>query len=242
MSYLQADRSHYVDLDTFEFVPIECKKAPAEILVPEYFWHFNAADTHFEHEVRRGRVLIEPTTYKRVVVFPLNNLQIEIFGISNTRFIISYKDRDVVNSFEMSYSMHSMRVYGNFNNQATLTGVSYYTMMYNTFDQHNVRFDSDKVETHYHKLTSLAVIPHTGNYPDKMCIGLSHNKYKVTYRGRDLYECYAFVIGPSAVLLKDNLEYDSLVLLNDIRPGELSADAIVHSVNPKAVKLKVLQK
>lgn len=242
MSYLQADRSHLVDLDTFEFVQLELRKAPAEIFVPEHFWRFNAAAMHFEHDIRGGRALIEPTTYKKVVVFPLNNLQIEIFGMSNTRFVLSYQDKDVENSIEVSYTAHSMCVYGDINNQATLKGVSFYAVLYDKFDQFNVVFDSDKVTTHYHRLENLALIPTTGNYPDKMCIGLSHNKYRVLYRGRDLYSCYAFVIGPCAILLKDNLEYDSVVLLNGAKQGVLYADAIVHSVNPRAVKMKILQK
>lgn len=242
MNYLQVDKSHLVDLDTFEFVQIELREAPAQIYVPEHFWHFNAADTHFEHDTRDGRVLIEPTTYKKVVVFPLNNMQIEVFGMSNTRFVLSYRDKGIENSIEVSYTAHSMRVFSDISNQATLKGVSFYEVLYDKFDQFNIVFDGDKVATHYNRLDGLALIPTTGNYPDKMCIGLSHNKYRVLYRGRDLYSCYAFVIGPCAILLKDNLEYDSVVLLNGAKQGVLSADAIVHSVNPRAVKMKIMQK
>lgn len=104
-----------------------------------------------------------------------------------------------------------------------------------------VDFDEDIERPSFKWIDDLAHM--TTNVPleDRFSYGLRHEQYGVVYKGRRLNgTSYAFLFGTWAVLLDDDLKYDSLVVLEGADSATLCVNAVIHTVNPYMVKVKTL--
>lgn len=73
--------------------------------------------------------------------------------------------------------------------------------------------------------------------------GLRHSPYTVIYKGKKLSgSCYALLCGACAIMLDDDLRYDSLALLNGANTVQLSVKRFCHTVNPYITKVMVMMK
>ena len=73
--------------------------------------------------------------------------------------------------------------------------------------------------------------------------GLSPQEYTFTYRGRQLGgTSLAYMCGPFAVLLDDDLSFDTLVALRGVQYNELIVDKFVYTVNTYIIKVMALWK
>lgn len=72
---------------------------------------------------------------------------------------------------------------------------------------------------------------------DVFSYGLSSNKYRIRCRGYNTgRDCYALLCGTWAILLTDDMQFDSLALLRGVDDRSLDVSKFVHTINPIVMK------
>lgn len=250
MVYLQADRRTLINLRTFEFVPMNSLKC-ANVLTPFYLWEFKEDD---EHDVRvDGRVT---WSFIATDILELKGFRITVHGTA--RVVIELYDR--IRGMDMTLEMicspsilgDSISVY-----RPMLDGVSA-NLKVNSRDRSlpeqvirtNDIFDERRSRqgmqiyghvSRFHPVDNLSYRGGKFVGADTLSFGISPHQYEVSYRGRKLNgSSYAWLYGASAVLLGDDLSFDSLVLLGRCSNESLDIQRVLYTVNPYIVRVQTL--
>ena len=78
---------------------------------------------------------------------------------------------------------------------------------------------------------------------NKLSYGLRNKQYHVTFKGKRLGgTCYAMMLGLWAILLGDDLSFDSVVMLDGATSDELIVNRFIHTSNPYILKVMTLTK
>lgn len=76
---------------------------------------------------------------------------------------------------------------------------------------------------------------------NRLSLGVLPSRYIVRYRGKKLNgNSYALVSGTWAVLLGDDMSFDSIVILNGATQSVLEIDQVAYTVNPYMVKVMTM--
>lgn len=244
MKYQQVSTTHLVQPETFKLiseVPAPSSE-PSVIAVPFFFSKFSPDDT-----VRWGQYKVK---CKTELVFQLSLNQLFVSwenGRDYHKGHLDFKDErtghqvfmtlDVTTNTAVSYSQVGTDevFYGvDYRLQSTAFENKVYRQEYRGQDQTDIQFI---------KVPDLGT---RGVYrigKNEFSMGISANQWKVRYRGKLLHgTCYALLCGTWAILLSDDLKFDSLVYLNGVQDGTLLVEEIPYTANPYIIKVLTLSK
>lgn len=225
--YLQADKSTVIDTQSYEFIPMFIKERPFEMEIPFYLW--SAPEPH-------ARVIGESVMTKTQRL-TLHNLQIDLslsYRKASLEFLDSMKGRwETVLLSSFPTASHQ----GTPNEHAT--GVDHSIAAGGVVRKYRVDFNWSAS-----KFKPIADFDSQGIAQYKTAnfsFGISPEQFKVVYCGKELSgESYAFVCGPWAVLLTDDLSFDALALLDGAETGRLHVARFAYAANPYIVRAMTL--
>lgn len=242
MGYLLANTRYVIDTSTWQFVYSLEGFGPCAVDIPYYFW---------EHA---KSILKHPdNVLKRTQLIALNNLDVEFTALWRQKGDMAIFDYHTVRlSFihggkQETWYLNVNPVFGNTSysrmTDTQLRGVDY-EFWRGDGERQKARSDFFDIEDRpiFERISTLSwVRPSISSVRSCPHFGISHDKYLVWYRSKQLRgSCYALLCGTWAILLDDDFSFDSLVSLKSASDGRLYIDQIMATVNPYVVKIKTL--
>lgn len=244
--YLQSSRTSLLDLATFQFIKSKDRKRPFEVSVPFYFWEFKEPEEHRVITVANvldGLLKNAVSLYRRVSAVQLNDLTIDfIEGFEQVAIKFFDIKRGQPSSILLKCYPH-VKSMPSVSREPFLESVEYKyvinhgsphqindEMYMSLFSAPSFRFMAGLADA------KAAIGPH-----DKFFYGLAPGQYDIKYKDKWLDgKCYALVCGPWAILLTDDLKFDSLVSLLSATSVSLIIHRIIYTTNTYVTKVAVL--
>lgn len=225
--FLFINKLHVVDYDTWKIVPRAKMPRQSICHVPSFFWSYKGKDTH-KSLVGLGKF----NTYKLTLIMQLNGFTVQT-GVDNA--IIRIQIKDGLKEFQLRWTFGE---WGNHDSSGfdILDNVTYDIRSGSEVDQYVCKCDHifDYIEG-----LSKAGFKQFDN--SDMQFGISEKRLRVTYKDKELNgTTYALIYGPWAILLSDDMKFDSLVYLDGLRYGTLYIHKIVYTVNTYVMKVMML--
>lgn len=250
MDYVKSCDKWFIDTRTWEFIPEnDIPLSPLiDVAVPAPLWHFKEEERHVAYKLFRDGILP-----KRAAIYYSKVDEVQLHGL-RVVFHDAYKDATIEfmsNGKQVRLQVKSEPHLGRF--KIANTNARGTTYAFNEF-HHNGNVVDTKIMfkerswgwPFFRPVTGCGTWgkASSGLIGDNLFIFvLSNYDYDVSYRGTLLNgKSYALLCGPWAILLSDNLEFDSLVYLNGARGYALDVEHIMYTVNPYMVKMKTLVK
>lgn len=226
------NKSHLIDNMTFSFVPFSRRTNPFEVYIPAFYWEYPEGRQHIEYISRAGQVI--QNVYTRTDSLYLNQLEVVLqLGYKNAQ--IAFKNEAVggytvirIDAFPRPSYVHkagqSRNTVGSIDYRVIIDGVQ-----------------KDYKSTIRHMEIGSTTVPALtriiGSGDDWFVFGISPHPHEVKYRGRLLDgRSYALICGPWAILLTDDLRFDSLACLSLVQDRKLYVDRFLYTVNPYITK------
>lgn len=235
MHYTQGSCSYLIDRSTYQFVPLGKQSAADEITVPFYFWWHpkgvgNRVESNSGIRVRSNKVR-------------LNRLEVS-FTKDYSHCLIDFWDK-AKGGFskimvESSYSVQ--QIMRNGKKVRKMYGVQYDIAINDKSSRVFSAFDTKLHPVYdFHWVVDLGHAP--DKVPNKFSYGVCPEQYSIIYNYKELSgKTLAMLCGPFAILLDDDLTFDSLVLLKGAKTSELCVDRFVYTVNSYIMKIMMLSK
>lgn len=246
MNWLQADRGHLIHPETYKIVPMGNIKEAIHVDVPFYLWIYDEPDYHLGVtgvRVVNGVPANIYSQFRHVDTLELNMLEIHFVAFREAQ--ISFLDTSIGRWNQLNLIMRKDRLTEN------KKGVKTHRLMFvdfmlvvgvgGTLHQWHVDYDSayDKKRT-FPPVPGLA--PGFENFGQMaLSYGIRYKRYKIVYKGHTLdIKCYAFLYGVWAILLKNDMSFDSLVTLIGASHDTLTVSDFLYTVNPYITKVRFL--
>lgn len=230
---MQADKSHYVDMDTFKFVTAPERVKPFNVDVPWYLWAKQSSRQHYIPHPELNSSSILSMVHK----FDLKDMTIH--------FKRTYRDASMMFWDKIKHCLVDLSIQCGpcLINQGTqftnITGVDYHILVDYVGSAYHTEIPIQGRPFSLVSDLSHNAIPNYGG--NEFCMGLRPNPYEVRYKGRVLNgESLALLCGVWAVLLDDDLSFDTLVLLEGVDYDRLFVSAFPYTTNPYILKVKTL--
>lgn len=227
--YVQVSSGWLVDKDTYKLIPGYKRESTCTIDVPDFMW---TSGTGYNMTIRRGDDVEE---HIRSYSMDLNNLLVT-FHPTYRGFEIHIKDETYIN---VGYFFRYMT--------QKMGGQAYDEVVGVDFDVaiNRVRKDFRAMPLErvpaFEYIIGLGTVTEDVQSRSKFCYGISDSQWRIRLRGRELNgKSYALLCGPCAVLLSDNFEFDSLMLLSGVSSKALDVAKVAYSVNPYVIKAATL--
>lgn len=237
MRYLQADKEWLLSLDSYEFVRIQDRIKPAEVLVPFYLWDFPESMRHFYVP----KVGAEPCVFQNCNQVALNKLT---FTFESGMKSVVFAFYDILKKDWSCVRLRSNITLSTYTPSIgqQLTGVEYDIKFDDVAKAVQCKFTRPvKTSVRFHPVDLLDNREVLGMCDDMFSYGVLHIPYRVVYRGRELSgKSYAMLCGYWAVLLDDTMAFDSFVFLNGVSGNVLFIEKFVYTVNSYVVKMRTL--
>lgn len=233
MAYIQTAYATILDTSTFSFTSLQevSKIGKQKVLVPQHLYPFQDK----ERLIRDTSTLLS-----RAEEFDLNNLHLYLYvmpNFSETYGTVVFPDKRTGKQLE--YKMHNKAIYDGMDDVA-------YLDIDGTFAGERVRerIDLDEPPWGYPRYKqSKSHFSLRMKYAEDTVFnfGLTQDQYGVVYRGKQLEgTTYVLFMHAWAILLTDDMQFDSLVVLNGVKGGKLSVERFLYTVNPYIVKTMTL--
>lgn len=238
---LLANKHYVIDPETFKFVHTRNCGADTYVDVPLYFWP-------------AAKVMLPKSRLTQQRTIELNELLINfksfvmqdgVLYFDYHECFLDFKDRGETKSLVLAVNplfshVNFLDVYS-----VQLRSVQYELFMnMNKISEHSTRFFT----------TQVVVLPRFNSYPelaelkakarsvqDRFSFGITQNQCGVVYKGQKLNRKFLVMMcGTYAVLLTDDMKFDSLAVLDQTIRGMIFVDKFLYSVNPYIVKLITL--
>lgn len=109
--------------------------------------------------------------------------------------------------------------------------------------QGTVRFGNNSSRIYFQYIPGLFQQPVVEVKRNKFYYGVSRQQYEICYKDKMLSgKCYALLCGAFAVLLDDDMSFDSLAILKGADVEKLTVERFVYSRNSYVVKMMTLLK
>ena len=232
MRYVQAcyGEKCLIDTETWKFMAQTRESLLSGIDVPFYMWNFDGKPIH--KHVIDGKVL---GVFNEIWTMPLNGFRVVFKSSGYKAAVLKFDDGSEI-GIQCSI-MSQSTTYG-----VQLLGSEFTLEIDRDLKPVLIQFEKPLwMAPNFGRVQGLVSKDISG--VDRMSFGVKPNKYFIRYRNRRLIEnrC-AFLAGPWAVILTDDLKFDSLVLLNGVTTAVLDIASIGYTVNPAVVKAKTLRK
>lgn len=244
--YLQATKHHWVCLDNYKFITEAMRVTPFDIDVPFYLWEFAEQGEHsiatgFEND--NGVLRNSISRYHCVHKFELNGFTVQFtngYDCADVLFFQPQKDDWVSVSVLASPVITSAISRGQ--KRVRIIGVDYTVSIDDDVRIHRSNFGiSQQDAKRFARISGLR--QHTTNNIGVMCYGLKNTQYNIDYKGHELNgSAYALLIGTWAIILDDDLSFDSVAVLSSATADRLFVERFIYTVNPYIVKVMTLIK
>lgn len=232
MSYLLTSKDQVLDLNTWQFMPKSAMKRPFELKVPIYFWKFRELETHKD--------FFGKDIYRMVTNLYLRDTSVQV-NADNCHVIINTEDGQkdflICPQHKHTEARYGMPFY-------VLQRVDYTVIHNNSHTKYTTKvsdqpLDAPAFTTEIRGLARYNIWPRYDNA--WLVYGIKPTKYSIMYGKRDLKrQNYAMLCGTWAVLLTDDMMFDSLALLQGVTEDKLYIDKFIYSRNSYIVKMMVL--
>lgn len=238
---LLANKYFAIEQETFKFVPTRYCDEKANIDVPFYFWP--AAMKMLPKSYLTQQQTIELNELS--INFKSFVIQDGVLFFDFHQCLLDFKDRG--SSKSLTLVVDPMFGHVNF--------LDVYSVQLRDVD-YDLYVDEIKIATHRTRFITSQVVtlPRFYTYPelavlkakahsvqDRFCFGIISDVSWVVYRGQKLNRKYLIMLcGTYAVLLTDDMKFDSLAVLDQTLHGMIFVDKFLYSVNPYIVKLMTL--
>lgn len=246
MRYVLADNRHMINKDTHRFVRIG-SLISENVDVPFYMSKFvekKAAGSMIKQLWVVGTVTLNMLT----IEFPDYYQSRENFEFKYHKVNIEYYDTNIRNVVRIC--LECTPVFGQVtymdDGDNQLLGVHYkYDMpgksfsFYDNFDG----FGKHYIQ-HFDRVHGLSrVLPPHKNPNIYAYFGIRKGAYTLYYKGKQLgWQNYAFLAGTWAILLTDDLRFDSLVTLSGVDTYNMSIENVICTTNPNITKAVFLMR
>lgn len=244
--YSQVSSQWAIDKENKQFVSLAKRRTPYTMDVPFFLWEYKDICDRFPvtgFESNAGTLKNVHSCLKRSLCVELNELRVDFYNVSPFSAGVKFYDKRLSKelSFELDAKPDERVIKSPRGNKLRgISGVDYTlyaggkTVRYRTDFGPQSPPDQD-----FRYISGLG----KGTHPKKQfSYGVSPMEYTVTYHGEELGgTSLALVCGPWAVLLDDDLSFDTLVLLRGARSGILDVDRFVYTTNLYVLKLMVLR-
>lgn len=244
--YLQCSLRWLMDTKTFQFVSAVERKKPCCIHVPFYLWSMvsECGNRVVEEYSKDGHKVYSEMLCETTVAF--NNLIVEFHNGFKHAFIRFYdkiiNGSTVIELYANIYNLGLIPYNGI--QQRGMRGITY-TMRHGN--------DSRIIQSDFNALDSCVrefkVVPGLGKHtadttsPNKFCYGVVPAHYTIRYHGRTLDGMsMAFICGPWAILLDEDMTFDALVFLKGVMPHVLDIEQFYYTTSRYFVKVLTLIK
>lgn len=246
---MQCASQWLLEEETHKFVPMSKKVSPFEIAVPACLWNF---DSKYEHHVASGLemsggVLTSAhSVYRKTLDFVLNQVCITLTqGYKHA--VIWYYDtlKKVRSKIELDANPNRVvRQNRTGRRYYFLEGIAYQIMHDGRETRVYSQFGPQSTQTKdFMWVPGLAHHDESGPGTKPFSYGLIPQQYDVIYKGHSLNgTSYALVCGPWAILLDDDLMFDTLALLKGIKSRTLDVEQFFYTTNVYIAKMITLLK
>lgn len=237
-SYLQASKNYAIDLETYQLVPLKDVAYPyGELHIPCYFRY--------------------PSKYRYMngIAGWEDTIKLNGFWLNFWNYDSSY-DVNGFCSYEVDIKLDGFQMRMRYNTGVSHVGGS--SMLDNPLYHLNYGdtkkivmsvFDSNKFQNVSGLYRMKYFIPTRGNgflgkgVSTNLYCGLSHRQYEIVVNGKPLRgTCYALLLGTWAILLDDDLSFDSIAILRGVSTKSLEIEKFMYTVNPYIVKVMTLMR
>lgn len=237
MGNLFTSTTHLLDLETFKFHRIH---EPFYASVPYWGWDF-ACETYASWY----NIMERTTTIK------LNNLEIQFDGYSlaplhyDEKWFVKLKFK---HEFLGKWMEIELEVSPLFNDPPVGQGmrlieVNYVMEIDGSLRRHKSTFQRSPFDPHFKCINTLLRMGIGKPTPDMFMFGIKDLPYHVRYKGKILNgKSYALMLGTYAILLGDDMTFDSLVMLSGAENTILGVEHVAYTVNRYVTKVITLFK
>lgn len=238
MRYLQADKCHLLNLETFEFLFLEERVKPALVDVPYWFWNYNESSRHFVLSDRNK----PPCELKKTSQVRLNNLVMKSHR-GYAKVCVQFLD-EKTNAFR-KIELYSAPRSGPWvkDKGQTVVGVDFTIAEGDLPEMKTYCLFSDQVpgDIRFRPLRGLDNREILGSKNEELSLGLRYEPFEVIYKSRKLHgKSYALICGYWGILLSDDMKFDSLVAFEGVSEQTLYVNRFLCTVNPYVVKILTL--
>lgn len=244
--YLQCNKRHYIDKDTFKFVSEAERVRPFETDVPFYFWNFNERD---EHSVATGFESVGSklqnvySVYRRTYCLQLNKLAVSFtngYNIALIKFFDTSLGGEI--TIEVNTNFNTVVTNARGRNRVKIIGVDHTLSSGSSTQKYHTKYGSGplaeklfaRVPNHYFQ---------EANGVGMFSYGIKGTQYPIEYKGKTLNgTCYALLCGSWAVLLGDDMTFDAIVSLSSVSFEKLCIERILYTTNTYLLKVMTLIK
>lgn len=248
MRYLQADRKYMIHPETFEFLYLADESSYFELDVPFYLWNMEGP---FSRSKRVGLTNDGVPVYgwfRKVYKFQLNQLEIEFIGnqeYATIKFADRVREEDSrieLCAAPVTYLANTAggKFYNDLRKRITggyyryiINGVGY--ILRRSFGELR-----DNGQPRFQGVRRLSGGVVTDTVLNRLYFGISPEKFTILYKGNKVGRSLALLCGVWAILLTDDLRFDSLVALNEVRQTTLSVQDFLYTVNKGHVRAQML--
>lgn len=225
--YLLVNKSYVLDYDTWKLLPRDKMPRQSTCYVPSLLWTHKGRDT-YRSLVGFGKF----NTYKLTPVMQLHGMTVQT---GSDHAVIRIQTKNGIKEFYLhwTFGVYGQRGIGNFEVLDKVT--------YDIRSGEDVNYHMCTIEHIFDFVDGLSKADFEQFNNADMQFGISERRFRVIYKEKELNGMtYAFIYGPWAILLSDDMQFDTLVYLAGLRYGTLRIDKIIYTVNTYVLKMMLL--
>lgn len=231
--YMMACDKYLIDYSEWKLIHIIEKQPDVEILVPNFIWRYGSIDSYTKQGVSG--------TFKKTFFIPMHNFTLQLESEKERITIhLRHDGNNVIIGFNPQHFFK--RVLGKPELISAEYEVAVNGVLGKTYKSIFLRMKDSLIEDWpFHYVNGLSYNSILETSDRRFAFGLWNIQYRIFFREKKLEgTSYALLLGTYAILLKDDLSFDSLVTLGAVYKGELHINDIIYTVNPYVTKLKML--
>lgn len=241
--HILANISQVLNPDTWKLEPLDYRwhnesNAVTYVEVPIYLWR--AMEFPDEAvECRRGGV-----TYRLVEDLEMNGWSIALnmteTGIAPLAPVIEFSAGSIkmnMRADDNRGAIH-MNMRANPNPGVHISAIDYVYQVLGKTDAHKQQFSQT-----FARITNLGYVRFNKAFVNDFSFGIPSVKFDVKYKGKRLTGMWHVLLyGPMAILLDDNMKFDSLAIMSAVKDGLVTVEKFLYTVNPYITKIMVLMR
>ena len=248
MELFQANADYYVNLDTFEFLPVaELDRIgrDSHIWMPWYLWEYapDARRVSKRKEVEvDGKRWFMHLDFEYSDCIRLNRL---VVRVSDNKRVAHIEFYDKVQGRWVKYTCVNRPyigpISGRGHHKPQTVGVEYTLTVNGESKHYDCHFDNSNWMWPNFRIINSFAIHRSEGMGSIFMYGVSDRQWEICYRGKKLNgSSYIVLCGTWGILLDDDLSFDSLVYLNGAAQDMLDVQEFAYTVNPYVMKARVL--
>lgn len=249
MNYMQVSKDYFLDTERRVFISeIDLDESHEEcsISVPFYLWDYDEEERHIKTTWYRslgGKLKKAVKTYTKCNYVWLNQLELR-FRPNYEQLSLQFMDK-VQKRWVQLHLSTTLYVAHTSKSRTGIKTVGASFKLQADGNQHVSQYDFDCKSwrpPNFRYIDGFMSVTDRES-DNQFMFGLSPKPYDICYKGRKLNgDSLALLVGPYAILLGDDLSFDSIVFLNGAAKNMLDVASFPYTVNPYIMKVKLAMK